>query len=60
MNMVELLILSVPATLGIVKLGFFAVVVALAARGIFQAYGQPSTVPATLTPPPRYPHRTAS
>jgi len=58
MNIADLLILSVPATLGVIKLGILALAVVLATRGIFQAYGQPSTVPAKLTPP-RHPHRTA-
>jgi hypothetical protein len=59
MNIADLLILSIPATMGVMKLGILALTVVLAARVIFQAQNQPSTVPATLRPAPRYPHRAA-
>ena len=53
MNTADLLILSIPATLGVMKLGILALTVALAARVIFQARSQPSMVPAMLRPAPR-------
>ena len=53
METMGLLLLGIPAMLVALKLGILAVAVTLAARGIFQPYGQPSALRIPVNGPAR-------